>query len=300
MSAPARAVARTPAGILGRVAWLIAIAAFFVFFALPILWLLLAPTKTDTQLVSGSPLSLGSLHDLRLTWDHVSAFEGGVIFTWLRNSAVYSFGALAITLVTAIPAGYGLALTEFIGRRTLLTVTLIVMLMPSAALVLPLFLEMNAVHELGTVWSVILPLSLFPFGVYLVYIYFATSVPKDMLAAARLDGCSEFRVFRHVALPLAKPVVALVAFFSFVGNWTNFFLPLVMLPSDQSAPIQVGLNNLLASTPAFNPVAGGADLDFNRPELALTTLLAIAPILLVFLFSQRALVSGMLAGATKE
>ena len=291
---------RTPPQVFGRVVWLIVIAAFFVFFALPILWLLLAPTKTDAQLVSGSPLSLGSFTGLRLAWDHVSAFEGGIIFTWLRNSAFYSFGALAITLVTAIPAGYGLALTEFIGRKVLLTITLIVMLMPSAALVLPLFLEMNAVHELGSVWSVILPFSLFPFGVYLVYIYFASSIPKDMLAAARLDGCSEYQVFRHVALPLAKPVVALVAFFSFVGNWNNFFLPLVMLPSDQSAPIQVGLNNLLSSTPAFNPVAGGADLDFNRPELALTILLAIAPILLVFLFSQRALVSGMLAGATKE
>jgi multiple sugar transport system permease protein len=286
--------------VLARVVWLIVIAAFFVFFALPVIWLLLAPTKTDAQLVSQSPLSFGTWHNLRLAWDHVASFESGIIFTWLRNSAVYSFGALAITLVTAIPAGYGLALTEFIGRKTLLTITLIVMLMPSAALVLPLFLEMNAVHEVGSVWSVILPFSLFPFGVYLVYIYFSSSVPKDLLAAARLDGCSEAGVFWHVALPLARPVVALVAFFSFVGNWNNFFLPLVMLPTDQSAPIQVGLNNLLASTPAFNPVAGGADLNFNRPELALTILLAIAPILVVFLFSQRALVSGMLAGATKE
>ncbi|HEX4092109.1 MAG TPA: carbohydrate ABC transporter permease [Trebonia sp.] len=289
-----------PRTVLSRVVWLIVVAGFVIFFALPVLWLLLAPTKTDPELVSQAPLSFGSLDNLRLAWDHVAAFEGGIIFTWLGNSAVYSFGALAITLVTAIPAGYGLALTEFIGRKTLLTVTLIVMLMPSAALVLPLFLEMNAVHQVGSIWSVILPFSLFPFGVYLVFIYFSSSVPRDLLAAARLDGCSEARVFWHVALPLARPVVALVAFFSFVGNWNNFFLPLVMLPTDQTAPIQVGLNNLLASTPAFNPVAGGADLNFNRPELALTTLLAIAPILLVFLFSQRALVSGMLAGATKE
>jgi multiple sugar transport system permease protein len=295
---PARWSAASGPG--GRVLWVIVIAGFLVFFALPVIWLLLAPTKTDAQLVGGGPLSFGSWHDLRLAWDHVSAFEGGIIFTWLRNSALYSFSALAITLVTAIPAGYGLALTEFIGRKTLLTVTLIVMLMPSAALVLPLFLEMNAVHEVGSVWSVILPFSLFPFGVYLTYIYFSSSIPRDLLAAARLDGCSEAGVFWHVALPLARPVIALVAFFSFVGNWNNFFLPLVMLPTDQAAPIQVGLNNLLASTPAFNPVAGGADLNFDRPELALTTLLAIAPILVVFLFSQRALVSGLLAGGTKE
>jgi multiple sugar transport system permease protein len=307
VTAVARRPARRPAGrrpgattVVSRVVWLIVVASFLVFFGLPVIWLLLAPTKTDPQLIGSAPLSFGSWHDLRLAWDHVTAFESGIIFTWLGNSAIYSFSALAITLVTAIPAGYGLALTEFIGRKTLLTITLVVMLMPSAALVLPLFLEMNAAHEVGSVWSVILPFSLFPFGVYLVYIYFSTSVPRELLAAARLDGCSEVRVFWHVALPLARPVVALVAFFSFVGNWNNFFLPLVMLPSDQQAPIQVGLNNLLASTPAFNPVAGGADLNFNRPELALTTLLAIAPILVMFLFSQRALVSGMLAGATKE
>jgi multiple sugar transport system permease protein len=291
---------RAASGVAGRVLWLIVIAGFSVFFALPVIWLLLAPTKSDAQLVTGAPLSFGSWHGLRLAWDHVASFESGIIFTWLGNSALYSFGALAITLVTAIPAGYGLAHTEFIGRKTLLTVTLIVMLMPGAVLVLPLFLEMNAVHQIGSAWSVILPSALFPFGVYLTYIYFSSSIPKDLLAAARIDGCSEIRVFWHVALPLARPVVALVAFFSFVDNWNNFFLPLVMLPADQTVPIQVGLNNLLASTPAFNPVVGGAELNFNRPELALTTLLAIAPILAVFLFSQRALVSGMLAGATMD
>jgi ABC-type glycerol-3-phosphate transport system permease component len=122
------------------------------------------------------PLSFGSWHDLHLAWDHVASFENGIIFTWLANSAIHSSGALAITLVTA--AGHGLALTEFIGRKTRLTITLIVMLMPSAA------------------------------------------------------------------------------------HWNNFFLPLVMLPTDQTAPIQVGLNNLLASSArtristAFIPAAG--------------------------------------------
>ena len=73
-----------------------------------------------------------------------------------------------------------------------------------------------------------------------------------------------------------------------------------MLPTDQQLPIQVGLNQLLSSTPSFNPVAGGAGLDITSPELALAIIIAIVPVLVVFLFSQRALVSGMLAGATKE
>lgn len=292
-------ITRSPSASAGRVTWLIAVTAFVVFFAIPILWLLLAPTKTDSELVNGGALSFGSFHDLRLSWDHVAAFENGIIFTWLRNSAVYALVALAITLVTAVPAGYGLALTQFAGRRVILAVTLVVMLVPNAALVLPLFLEMNAVHQIGSIWSVILPFSFFPFGVYLCYVYFSSNLPGELLAAARLDGCNEWQVFRRVALPLAKPMIALVSFFSVVQNWNNFFLPLVMLPADSRMPIQVGLSNLLASTPAFNPVAGSAELHFNRPELALATLFAIAPILVTFLVSQRALVSGMLAGATK-
>jgi multiple sugar transport system permease protein len=217
---------------------------------------------------------------------------------WLRNSAVYSIGALVLTMATSIPAGYALALTKFRGRKTLLAITLVVMIMPSATLVLPIFLELNEFGLIGTIWSVILPFSFYPFGVYLVYIYFATSLPREILDAARIDGSSEWRLFTRIALPLAKPVAVLVAFFSFVGNWNNFFLPYLVLPNSDQFPIQVGLNQLLSSTPSFNPVAG-AGLNITSPELALAIIIAIVPVLVLFLFSQRALVSGMLAGSTK-
>jgi len=270
-----------------------------LFFVLPALWLLLAPTKTAAELVNDAPLAFGSFGNVIRAWQHLTGFENGVLFTWLRNSAVYAVGALILTLLTSIPAGYALALSRFRGRKLLLTVTLVVMIMPSAALVLPIFLELNLVGLVGTVWSIILPFSFYPFGVYLVYIYFATSLPRDLLAAARLDGASEWQIFSRVALPLAKPVVGLVAFFSFVGNWNNFFLPYLVLPGSDQFPIQVGLNQLLSSTPSFNPVAG-AGLDITSPELALAIIVAILPVLVLFLFSQRTLVSGMLAGATKE
>jgi multiple sugar transport system permease protein len=274
------------------------LAALLVFFVLPAIWLVLAPTKTAYQLEHSFPLSFGSFGQLGRAWQHLTTFQGGVIWGWLKNSAVYSAGALALTLVTSVPAGYALALTRFRGRKLLLTVTLVVMIMPSAALVLPVFLELNLFHLIGTAWSIILPFSFFPFGVYLVYIYFATSLPRDMLSAARIDGASEWQVFSRIALPLARPVVGLVAFFSFVGNWNNFFLPYLVLPSSNQFPIQVGLNQLLSSTPSFNPVAGKG-LDITSPELALAIIIAILPVLVLFLFSQRALVSGMLAGSTK-
>ena len=272
--------------------------ACLVFFVLPVMWLLLAATKTDPQLVHDNPLSFGSWHALRANWDALTGFQGDTILLWLRNSAVYAFLSLVITLALGIPAGYALAMMEFRGRHALLVLTLVVMLMPATTLVVPLFLEVNEVHLIGTLWSVVLPYSFYPFGVYLTYIYFSTALPRDLLAAARIDGCTEFGAFRRIALPLAAPVIALVGFFSFVANWTNFFLPYVMLPSSSQYPAQVGIALLVTDVPQFNPTAGSASV--LRPELALATLLAITPVLLVFLFAQRYLISGLLAGASKE
>jgi multiple sugar transport system permease protein len=287
---PARAAGDMLAGLL--------LLAFLVFFVLPVIWLLLAATKTDPQLVQDNPLSFGSWHALRQNWDALTGFQGDVILLWLRNSALYAFLALAITLAVGIPAGYALAMMQFPGRRALLVITLVVMLMPATTLVIPLFLEVNAVHLIGSLWSVVLPYSFYPFGVFLTYIYFSTALPPDLLAAARVDGCTEFGAFRRIALPLAVPVIALVGFFSFVANWTNYFLPYVLLPESSQYPVQVGLGLMLTNVPQFNPTAGGGTV--LRPELALATLLAISPVLIVFLFAQRYLVSGLLSGATKE
>ncbi|MEO7015079.1 MAG: carbohydrate ABC transporter permease [Leifsonia sp.] len=275
------------------------LALFVLFFVIPIVWLLLAVTKSTHELTVANPFSIGSWTDFVANWNQLFGFQGGAVTGWIGNSAMYTLGALAITLVVSVPAGYALALTEFRLRKALLVLTLVVMLIPSTALVLPIFLELNTVGLIGSPLSVILPMSFFPFGVYLTYIYFSTSIPRDLLAAARIDGCSEIQVFTRVALPLAAPIVALVAFFSFVQNWNNFFLPFVMLPSSDGYPIQVGLTSLLSSTPAFNPSSAGSD-SVQLPTLALATIVSILPVLIVFLFSQRFLVSGMTAGGTKE
>ncbi|MEV7151007.1 carbohydrate ABC transporter permease [Streptomyces sp. NPDC001288] len=288
-----------PGRLLSYVVVGILLTALLVFFVLPVVWLLLAPSKTAGEVVRDNPLSFGSFHQIGAAWKHLFAFQDGAMLTWLGNSAIYSGGALVLTLLVSVPAGYALALTDFRGRRTLLVITLVTMIMPQATLVLPVFLELNRFHLIGTVWSVILPFSFYPFGVYLVYIYFGSSLPRDLLAAARIDGCTEWQLFTRIALPLAKPVIGLVAFFGFVGNWNNFFLPYLVLPNSEQFPIQVGLNQLLTSTPSFNPVAG-AGLNITLPELALAIILAILPVLALFLVSQRTLVAGMLAGATKE
>jgi multiple sugar transport system permease protein len=281
---------------------LVILAAFAVFFVAPLLWLILAPTKSDGALATSGPFSFGSFHQVALAWQHLDGFSAHIFRLWIGNSLLYALSATAIVLATAIPAGYGLALGSFPGRKVVLALTLVVMIMPAAALVLPIFLELNELHLIGSVLSVILPFSFFPFGVYLAYIYYATAIPRDLLDAARVDGCGEWLTFRRVALPLAKPVVALVFFFSFVADWNNFFLPYAVLANSSQYPIQVGLSDLLSSTPSFNPAVGGGgqQVGIFRPELALATLIAVIPVAIVFLVSQRALVRGLVGGGVKE
>lgn len=288
----------SPGDWLTRVVSVLLAVTFGIFFVIPIVWLLLAPTKSQPELLRDGPFTVGSWATLRDNFSEMSSFQDGIIWTWLTNSVVYAGGALVITLLTAIPAGYALALIDFRFRRALLTMTLVIMLIPNTALVLPVFLELSKVGLVGSAWSVILPFSFFPFGVYLTYIYFSTTISTDLLDAARLDGAGELRVFTAVAMPLAKPVIALVAFFNFVANWNNYFLPFVMLPGRKS-PVQVGIAELLSNVPLFNPTSG-ASITISLPVLALATLISVGPVLVLFLFSQRFLVQGMTAGGVKE
>jgi multiple sugar transport system permease protein len=288
--------------VLGLGVRIAILVTFAVFFIAPVVWLILAPTKSDKALITSSPFAVGDFHHVALAWKHLDAFSDHIYRRWIENTLLYALSATAITLVVSIPAGYGLAFGKFPGRKLILSLTLIVMIMPAAALVLPIFLELNSAHLIGSVLSVILPFAFFPFGVYLAYIYYATALPPGLLDAARVDGAGELQTFLRVALPLAKPVVALVFFFSFVADWNNFFLPYVFLADSNQYPITVGLSDLLASTPSFNPSVGGGGQSVNifKPELALATLIAVVPVAIVFLFSQRALVRGLVGGGVKE
>ena len=259
---------------------------FALFFAVPLIWLVLAPTKTGYELATRSPFAFGSFGTLVRTWRQLDGFGLGThLFRhWMENSFLYCSSATAIVLVTAIPAGYGLALGRFPGRRLILAATIVAMTLPVTALVLPTFLELAALHVLGSPLTVVLPFAFFPFGVYLAYLYYATALPTELFDAARIDGCGEWATFWRVALPLAKPVVALVLFFSFAADWTNFFLPYVVLGDSSQYPVEVGLSDMFI---------GG-----SKPVLALAALIATVPLAIVYVVSQRAVIRGFVGGAT--
>jgi len=289
-------------GILGfGLRWAVLL-LFAAYFFIPLLWLVLATSKSAPQLLELKPLAFGSFQRIQEAWQRIIEYQNGEVLHWALNSVRYAIWALALSLASCIPAGYILAVARFPGRRLLLWLTLITMLLPPSALVLPMFMEMNLFHLVNTQWAVILPAAFFPFGTYLTYIYYASSLPPELLDAARVDGCSEAELFWHIALPLATPLLGLLAFINFNTNWNNFFGPYVLLNDDRLFNLPVGIQQFVAATsalrPGFNP-SPGVMVGYQQAEAALFGLMMVVPVAIVFLVAQRYVVGGAFTGSIK-
>lgn len=264
------------------------------------IWLLLAPTKTDPDLTNKNPLMFGRLGGYIDAWKNLQYFDNGVVFKWALNSIWYTAAIVVIATISASLAGFVLTASNLRFKKAYLISTLIMMLVPPMALVVPVFVLMDKLSLMDNPMSVILVSSLYPFGTFLAYIYYSTTIPKELYESARLDGCNDFRLYSRIALPLSWPLVSLLAFFAFIGNWANYFLPYILLPSSEHYTLPIGLGFLFYSTPAINPGIGATSVPIYKPEIALAGVLIALPIMIVFLFSQKRLVRGMLSGSIKE
>ncbi|CAB4655463.1 unannotated protein [freshwater metagenome] len=284
--------------------WTYMVNGWLIFFAIvsiiPMIWLLLAPSKEDADITNRHPLAFGSFGNYVKAWNNLQFFDNGVMFTWVVNSLWYTASIVVLATVTASMAGFVLSASNIRFKRSFLISTLITMLVPPMALVVPIFVLMDAISLMDRPIAVILVSSLYPFGVFLSYIYYTTTIPKELYESARLDGCNDFRLFTKIALPLSWPLISLLAFFAFIGNWANYFLPYILLPSSENFTLPIGLGFLFYSTPAINPGVGATSVPIYKPEIALAGVLIAVPIMIVFLISQKRLVRGMLAGSIKE
>jgi multiple sugar transport system permease protein len=275
---------------------------FAAYFFVPLLWLVLATSKSAPQLLELKPLAFGSFQRVQEAWQRIIEYQDGEVLQWVFNSVRYAAYGLALSLATSIPAGYILAIARFPGRRPLLWLTLMTMLLPPSALVLPMFMELNLFHLVNTQWAIILPTAFFPFGTYLTYIYYASSLPPELLDAARVDGCSEAELFWHIALPVATPLLGLLAFINFTTIWNNFFGPYVLLNDDRLFNLPVGIQQFAAATsalrPGFNP-SPGVMVGYQQAEAALFGLMMVVPVAVVFLFAQRYVIGGAFTGSVK-
>lgn len=277
---------RFPLQVAGSTLFMLIFACYFL---LPMWWLLVA-SSTDRASLPEAGLWFGEPFQLFDNIATVVTYDDWIFARWLFNSALYAtVGALLGTLFAAM-AGYALAKYAFPGREVVFNVILAAVLVPATALALPLFLLFSRVDMTDTVWAVLLPSTVSPFGVYLVRIYAAAAVPDELLEAARLDGASERRIFFSISARLMGPALVTVFLFQFVVVWNNYLLPLVMLQDDRLYPITVGLETWNSQ------VARQPDLQLY---VVVGALLSIVPLIVAFLSLQRFWRSGLSTGSVK-
>ncbi|MFM9554856.1 carbohydrate ABC transporter permease [Streptomyces caniscabiei] len=262
---------------------------FLIYSLAPTWFLFVSATKNQTDLYSTFGLWFSSNH-LADNVQEIWTYHDGVFTRWIGNSILYStLGAAGSTLVS-LAAGYGLSKFDFRGRGAFFAVIVGASLLPSTLLAFPLYLVFAEVGLTNTIWSVLIPYFINPFGVYLGKVYADSSIPTELMEAARLDGAGELRIFWAVALRLMRTGGITIFMLEFINIWNNFFLPLFMLTGERTFPVSLGLYSWLQQAQTAR--------DMNT--LVLTgSLLSIVP-LAVFMFAlQKYWRSGILMGSLK-
>jgi multiple sugar transport system permease protein len=257
--------------------------AFLAYFAFPLFWLFVASTKQTSDLFSTFGLWFADdFHLFQNVRDlfSIRTLDGGTYLVWLRNSFLYSVTSAGVAGLSAAAAGYGFAKFSFRGRELMFWTIIGSVMVPTQALAVPTWLLFAEVDLTNNPLSIILPCSVSPFGVYLMRIYADRAVDASLIEAARLDGASEWRIFRSIVFRMLSPAMVTVMLFAFVQTWNNYLLPLLMLSESKWYPLTVGLNQI-----GYGAIVG--------------SLIAILPMILAFVLLQRFWQSGLAAGSNQ-
>lgn len=206
---------------------------------------------------------------------------------WTLNSFVVASAVTLVKVVIDSMAGYAFAKMTFPGKDALFLVVLMTLMVPFAATLIPLFIIVRDLNLTNTYPGLILPALASPIGIFMMR-QFIETLPTDLENAARLDGCSEFQIFRRVILPLIRPGLVVLGVFTFMTQWTSYLWPLVIGTKTEMFTLTVGVQSLRSL------------FTVNWGILSAGAVLSMLPLVLVFLFLQRYFIAGSIAGALKE
>ncbi|MCU6499402.1 carbohydrate ABC transporter permease [Rugamonas sp. A1-17] len=249
----------------------------------PLLWMvstsLMAPGESSSFPLPLLPRS-ATLHNYRELFSHAG------IGKYLLNSVLLSCAATLLSLLFNVSAGYAFAKLRFQGRDRIFKAMLGALVIPSQVAMLPLFLLLKYMGLVNSYGAVLVPAMAGIFGIFLVRQY-ALTIPDALLEAARMDGASEFQIFRIIVLPLLTPILVTLGIFTFLGTWNDFMWPLIVLTDKDLYTLPVALASLSREHVQDN-------------ELMMAgSVLTILPVLLLFLGLQRYYIQGLLVGSVK-
>jgi len=254
---------------------LIVIAAVFVVF--PFIWMVLTSFRTQEEIFSSPGNIIPGAFNIEAYQRIWSELPFARLFL---NSVIFAGGATIVSVFVDSLAAYALARLDFPGKTIAFYVVLATLMVPYQITLVPLFQTVFDLHWLNTYQGLIVPRATTAFGIFLLRQFFV-SVPRDLDAAARIDGAGEFRVYWSIMLPLAKPALATLAVFQFMNNWNDFLWPLVITSSDDMRTLPAGLTLF------------SGQFVVEHAVLMAGATISLLPLAIAFFFAQRYFVQGI-------
>jgi multiple sugar transport system permease protein len=250
----------------------------------PLIWMLILSLKTNPESISNFFKLLFSDYTIS---NYQSAFENNNFLIFFANSI---FVGLAVTLgniLFCFTVGYALARRSFLGKNVIFFSILAVMIIPPHLIMIPLYRLMVTFGWMNSYFSLIVPWLITPFGIFLVK-QFIESIPEEIENAAKIDGAGSWYILFRIVMPLAKPVLTVLAIYTFLNTWNSFLFPFLFTNEESIRTLPVHL--------AF--FIGKQSIDLGN--LMAGASISAIPILIIFMFFQKNIIKGLTAGALKE
>ncbi len=271
-----------------RTALLTAVGLFCtVIMIFPLYWVVASSLKNTTELFRTPP----TLFPMQIDWTpYIANFiQNQDMLHYMGNSLQIAVGTMLLSLVLAAPIAYALARLPIRGKNIFLFIFLVAQMFPSIMLALPLFVMFTRIGLVNSQLAVILAVTTrtLPFAALILRPFFLT-LPRELEDAAFIDGCTLWSAFYRIILPLSRPGMLTVAALTFLMGWSDFLFPLTLISDDTKRPLTLGLYKFIS------------EYGSRWNDLMAVSVVAAIPIILVFIFAQKYITSGLVAGAVKE
>ncbi|HEM3629408.1 TPA: carbohydrate ABC transporter permease [Streptococcus suis] len=251
----------------------------------PFYWMFIMSSKQNSEIYKIPPdLSLGT----ELFKNIQTVFEKTSFFNSILNTLFVALTSTILILFFDSLAGFAFAKLKFKGKAFLFTFLLGTMMIPGQLNIIPSFYLMDKLGWVGSYKALIIPGMANAFGIFWIKQYCIDAIPDSLIESAKLDGCSSFKVYYKIALPIMRPALAFLALYSFMGAWNDYMWPLIILNDESKYTLMLALTQLQGI------------YKVNYPLVITGTLLATIPLLVMFVLFSKQLISGITAGAVKQ
>lgn len=272
-----------------------------VVIAYPLYFVVIASVSDPNAVNSGQV----TLWPKGFTWEgYTRVLQETKIWRGYLNSIIYTVLYTLIGLAVTLSAAYALSRKDFRCRNFFMVLFMLPTFFGGG--LIPTYLLMKNLHLINTVWAIVIPGSFSVFNVIVMRTYFQTTIPYELQEAAKIDGCSDFKIFTRITIPLSAPIIAVIALFLAVAMWNSYFAAMIYLTDEKKYPLQLILNEILIKQQLSSQMAGStggvAMAEQSRiSELIKYSVMIVSslPVLIIYPFLQKYFVKGVMVGAVK-